>query len=109
MKIVLVGGTGLIGSKLVTRPGEHGHVAVPAAPDTGVDTLTGEGLAGSGSVKEPADLPASEWLFDPAEEQEYEVGLRGLLGAVRELNGDARHDRRAPESHRIPNVGTGDQ
>ncbi len=45
MKIVVVGGTGLIGSKLVTMLGEHGHEAVAAAPNTGVNTLTGEGLA----------------------------------------------------------------
>jgi uncharacterized protein YbjT (DUF2867 family) len=45
MKIVVIGGTGLIGSKLVTKLGEHGHEAVPAAPNTGVNTLTGEGLA----------------------------------------------------------------
>ncbi|MEV4313038.1 SDR family oxidoreductase [Actinocrispum sp. NPDC049592] len=44
MKIVVIGGTGLIGSKLVTRLSEHGHTAVPASPNTGVDTLTGEGL-----------------------------------------------------------------
>lgn len=44
MKIVVVGGTGLIGSKLVARLDEHGHDAVPAAPNTGVNTLTGEGL-----------------------------------------------------------------
>lgn len=45
MKIVVIGGTGLIGSKLVVKLGEHGHEAVPAAPNTGVNTLTGEGLA----------------------------------------------------------------
>jgi uncharacterized protein YbjT (DUF2867 family) len=45
MKIVVIGGTGLIGSKLVSRLREHGHEAVAAAPNTGVDTLTGEGLA----------------------------------------------------------------
>jgi uncharacterized protein YbjT (DUF2867 family) len=45
MKIVVIGGTGLIGSKLVAKLGEHGHTAVPAAPNTGVNTLTGEGLA----------------------------------------------------------------
>ncbi|GAB2656929.1 SDR family oxidoreductase [Nocardia goodfellowii] len=44
MKIVVIGGTGLIGSKLVTRLGEHGHQAVPAAPNTGVNTITGEGV-----------------------------------------------------------------
>ena len=45
MKLVVIGGTGLIGSKLVAKLGEHGHEAVPAAPNTGVNTLTGEGLA----------------------------------------------------------------
>ncbi|MBQ0850391.1 SDR family oxidoreductase [Streptomyces sp. BH-SS-21] len=45
MKVVVIGGTGLIGSKLVARLSEHGHEAVAAAPNTGVNTLTGEGLA----------------------------------------------------------------
>ena len=45
MKIVIIGGTGLIGSKLVSRLREQGHQAVPASPDTGVNTLTGDGLA----------------------------------------------------------------
>jgi uncharacterized protein YbjT (DUF2867 family) len=45
MKIVIIGGTGLIGSKLVTKLRKQGHEAVPAAPNTGVNTLTGEGLA----------------------------------------------------------------
>src|SRR4051812_45597569 len=45
MKIVIIGGTGLIGSKLVTILGEQGHEAVAASPNSGVNTLTGEGLA----------------------------------------------------------------
>ncbi len=44
MKIVVIGGTGLIGSTLVARLGERGHEAVPAAPSMGVNTLTGEGV-----------------------------------------------------------------
>src|SRR5713226_2268440 len=40
MKIVVIGGTGLIGSKLVNKLREHGHEAVAAAPNTGVNTLT---------------------------------------------------------------------
>jgi uncharacterized protein YbjT (DUF2867 family) len=44
-KIIVIGGTGLIGSKVVTKLNEHGHEAVPAAPNTGVNTITGEGLA----------------------------------------------------------------
>jgi uncharacterized protein YbjT (DUF2867 family) len=45
MKIVVIGGTGLIGSKVVSDLTAHGHQAVAAAPNTGVNTLTGEGLA----------------------------------------------------------------
>ena len=45
MKIVVIGGTGLIGSKLVAKLVAGGQKAVAAAPSTGVDTLTGAGLA----------------------------------------------------------------
>ena len=45
MKIVVIGGTGLIGSKVVTKLGERGYEVVPASPNSGVNTLTGEGLA----------------------------------------------------------------
>ncbi len=44
MKVVVIGGTGLIGSKVVTKLGEHGHEAVAASPASGVDTVTGAGL-----------------------------------------------------------------
>jgi len=45
MKIVVIGGTGLIGSKVVEKLKQQGHEAVAAAPSTGVDTITGQGLA----------------------------------------------------------------
>ncbi|WP_159603060.1 SDR family oxidoreductase [Agromyces humi] len=45
MKIVVIGGSGLIGSKVVEHLAEHGHEAVPASPNSGVNTITGEGLA----------------------------------------------------------------
>lgn len=45
MKIVVIGGTGLIGSKVVEKLRAHGHEAVAAAPKTGLNTVTGEGLA----------------------------------------------------------------
>jgi uncharacterized protein YbjT (DUF2867 family) len=45
MKIVVIGGTGLIGSKVVVKLSEHGHEAVPASPRLGINTITGEGLA----------------------------------------------------------------
>src|SRR5882672_10934657 len=44
MKVVVIGGTGLVGSKLVKKLREDGHEAVAASPDSGVSTLTGEGL-----------------------------------------------------------------
>ncbi|MFF8093002.1 SDR family oxidoreductase [Streptomyces sp. NPDC016675] len=64
MKVVVVGGTGLIGSKLVAKLTEHGHEAVPAAPNTGVNTLTGEGLAevlrGADVVVDVSNSPSFE-------------------------------------------------
>jgi uncharacterized protein YbjT (DUF2867 family) len=45
MKIVVIGGTGVLGSKVVQKLRDHGHDAVAASPRTGVDTLSGEGLA----------------------------------------------------------------
>jgi uncharacterized protein YbjT (DUF2867 family) len=45
MKIVVIGGTGLIGSKVVAKLADQGHDAVPASPNSGVNTITGEGLA----------------------------------------------------------------
>ena len=45
MKIVVIGGSGLIGSKLVNRLRQKGHEVLPASPNSGVNTITGEGLA----------------------------------------------------------------
>ena len=62
MNIVVIGGTGLIGSKLVEKLRGHGHDTAAASPDTGVDTLTGEGLAealeGAQVVVDVANAPA---------------------------------------------------
>jgi uncharacterized protein YbjT (DUF2867 family) len=62
MKVIVIGGTGLIGSKLVATLREHGHDPVPAAPSTGVDTLTGEGLdaalAGADTVVDVSNSPS---------------------------------------------------
>ncbi len=44
MKVVVIGGTGLIGSKVVQRLNSHGHHAVPASPQSGCNTLTNEGV-----------------------------------------------------------------
>jgi uncharacterized protein YbjT (DUF2867 family) len=70
VKVVVIGGTGLIGSKLVAKLREHGHEAVPAAPNTGVNTLTGEGLAevleGAAVVVDVSNSPS--FADDPAME-----------------------------------------
>jgi uncharacterized protein YbjT (DUF2867 family) len=62
MKIVVVGGTGLIGSKLVEKLREEGHETLAASPDTGVNSITGEGLAealeGADVVVDVANAPA---------------------------------------------------
>jgi uncharacterized protein YbjT (DUF2867 family) len=64
MKLVIIGGTGLIGSRLVARLRERGHDAVAASPDTGVNTLTGNGLAevlqGAAVVVDVSNSPSFE-------------------------------------------------
>jgi uncharacterized protein YbjT (DUF2867 family) len=80
MKLVIIGGTGLIGSKLVTKLREHGHEAVPASPDTGVNTLTGEGLAealrGASVVVDVSNSPSFE---DAAVMEFFTTSTRNLL------------------------------
>jgi len=82
MKIVVIGGTGLIGSKLVTKLDEHGHEAIPASPDTGVNTLTGEGvaevLAGTRVVIDVSNAP--DW-DDDAVMHFFQTSSRNLLAA----------------------------
>jgi uncharacterized protein YbjT (DUF2867 family) len=80
MKIVVIGGTGLIGSKLVTKLSALGHEAVPAAPNTGVNTLTGEGLAevlaGASVVVDVSNSPSFE---DAAVLDFFQTSTRNLL------------------------------
>ena len=80
MKIVIIGGTGLIGSKLVTKLHALRHEAVPAAPNTGVNTLTGEGLAevlkGAQVVVDVSNSPSFE---DAAVLKFFETSTRNLL------------------------------
>src|SRR5215831_8636732 len=80
MKIVVIGGTGLIGSKLVNKLREHGHEAVAAAPNTGVNTLTGEGLTevlkGASVVVDVSNSP--DW-DDAAALKFFETSTRNLL------------------------------
>lgn len=80
MKLVIIGGTGLIGSKLVAGLREHGHEAVPASPDTGVNTLTGEGLAealkGASVLVDVSNSPSFE---DTAVMQFFTTATRNLI------------------------------
>jgi uncharacterized protein YbjT (DUF2867 family) len=80
MKIVVIGGTGLIGSKLVTKLTALGHEAVPAAPNTGVNTLTGDGLAevlnGAEVVVDVSNSPSFE---DSAVMNFFQTSTRNLL------------------------------
>ncbi|GAA0947991.1 SDR family oxidoreductase [Nonomuraea longicatena] len=82
MKIVVVGGTGLIGSKLVAKLSEHGHEAAAAAPSTGVDTLTGKGLAealeGAQVVIDVSNSPSFE---ESAVREFFETSTRNQLAA----------------------------
>ena len=80
MKLVIIGGTGLIGSKLVTKLREHGHEAVPASPDTGVNTLTGEGLAEAlRNASVVVDVSNSPSFEETAVMQFFTTSTRNLL------------------------------
>src|ERR1700742_4721677 len=83
MKIVVDGGTGLIGSKLVKKLQDHGHEAVAASPNTGVNSITGEGLAnalkGASVVVDVTNSPSWE---DAAVLKFFETSTRNLLAGV---------------------------
>src|SRR5918992_2121364 len=82
MKVVIIGGSGLIGSKVVTRLREQGHQAVPASPDTGVNTLTGEGLAGVlAGATVVIDVSNSPSFDDAAVLRFFETSTGNLLAA----------------------------
>ena len=82
MKFVVIGGTGLIGSKVVSRLRDQGHEVVAAAPSTGVDILTGEGLdaamAGANTV---IDLANSPTFQGEAPTEFFRTAGRNVLGA----------------------------
>ncbi|ACP23257.1 possible nucleoside-diphosphate-sugar epimerase (plasmid) [Sinorhizobium fredii NGR234] len=90
MKIVIIGGTGLIGSKTVDRLRKQGHEVIAASPNTGVNTITGEGLAealaGTDVVIDLANSPSFE---DKAVMEFFETSGRNLLAA--EKVGGVKH------------------
>jgi uncharacterized protein YbjT (DUF2867 family) len=82
MKIVVIGGSGLIGKKLIPILRKRGHEAVPASPSSGVNTLTGEGLAqaleGADVVVDVSNAPSWE---DAAVLEFFQTSTRNLLAA----------------------------
>ena len=84
MKIVVIGGSGRVGSNVVRRLDTQGHEAVPASPDTGVNTITAEGLAevmaGADVVVDVSNAPAWE---DDAVLEFFTTSTRNLLAAER--------------------------
>jgi uncharacterized protein YbjT (DUF2867 family) len=82
MKIVVIGGSGLIGSKLVKKLREDGHDPLAASPDSGVDTLTGEGLAetreGAEVVVDVSNAPVWD---DAAVLASFKTSSRNILAA----------------------------
>ncbi|MCW6011117.1 SDR family oxidoreductase [Micromonospora sp. CPCC 205371] len=91
MKIVVIGGTGLIGSKLVTKLREQGHETVAASPNTGVNTLTGEGLDkaldGASVVVDVSNSPS----FDAAAVMEFFRTSTGNLLTAEAAAGVGHH------------------
>ena len=85
MKIVVIGGTGRIGSNVVRRLFDQGHEAVAAAPSTGVDTVTGKGLAdvmaGADVVVDVSNAPVWD---DDAVLEFFTVSTRNLVAAERD-------------------------
>jgi uncharacterized protein YbjT (DUF2867 family) len=90
MKIIVIGGTGLIGSKVVEKLKQQGHEAIAAAPNTGVDTITGKGLAdalaGADVVVDVSNSPSIE---DGAAMDFFQTSSRNLIAA--EQNAGVRH------------------
>src|SRR5215472_12762496 len=92
MKIVVIGGTGLIGSKVVANLKQKGHEVLAAAPNTGINTITGERLkeamAGTQGVIDLANSPSFE---DKAVLEFFETSGRNLLAAEAAAGGVRHH------------------
>jgi uncharacterized protein YbjT (DUF2867 family) len=82
MKIVVIGGSGLIGSKLVEKLRDAGHDPLPASPDSGVNTLTGEGLADAlEGAQVVVDVSNSPVMDDAGVMEFFQTSSRNLLAA----------------------------
>jgi uncharacterized protein YbjT (DUF2867 family) len=90
MKIVVIGGTGLIGSKLVENLHGAGHEALAASPDSGVDTLTGKGLAEAlDDARVVVDVSNAPVWSDAAVLEFFQTSTRNILAA--EVAADVSH------------------
>jgi len=90
MKIVVIGGTGLIGSKVVAHLRQWGHQAIAASPNTGVNTITGEGLAEAMKDTDVVvDLANSPSFEDKAVLEFFQTAGHNLLAA--EVNAGVKH------------------
>lgn len=90
MKIVVIGGTGLIGTKVVNNLRQQGHEVIAASPNTGVNTITGEGLAEAMNNTEVViDLSNSPSFEEKAVMEFFQTAGRNLLGA--EINAGVKH------------------
>jgi uncharacterized protein YbjT (DUF2867 family) len=84
MKIVVIGGTGRVGSKVVNLLDAHGHNAIAASPNTGVNTLTGEGLAEAmAGADVVVDVSNSPSLDGDAAKEFFKTATPNLLGAMK--------------------------
>ena len=89
MKVVVIGGTGLIGSKVVKNLRQNGHEVVAAAPNTGVNTITGEGLVEAlAGAKVVVDVANSPSFADDAVMAFFKTSGRNLLSAEAEAGVD---------------------
>ena len=92
MKIVIIGGTGLIGSKTVAILRQGGHEVVAASPQSGINTITGEGLKEAiASVQVVIDLANSPSFEDKAVLEFFETSGRNLLAAEAAADGIRHH------------------
>ena len=90
MKIVVIGGTGLIGTKVVNQLRRKGHQVIAASPNTGINTITGEGLAEAMKDTDTViDLANSPSFEDNAVMEFFQTAGRNLLGA--EINAGVKH------------------
>jgi len=106
MKIVVIGGTGLIGSKVVRKLGERGYEAIAASPNSGVNTLTGEGLpevlAGASVVVDVSNSPSFE---DAAVMNFFQTSTRNLLAGEAAAGVDHHVALSIVGSERLPDSG----